>query len=205
MNNFKLVSFFSLTDEEKYKFFDFCKTASLETEQPASVNMWHDEWKTRPNTLPYILTYTERFSKGNGDFSILLDGENVVCCGGVYISEFEQYISLAGTRTWTSKKYRHKTLIRDYILPYHKFWSINRGCKQIALCFNEYNKNMIKIFYRSRLGESPDRIFQRSPKHLFYSNIYQVPFPVNIQNTPQWVVYESLDTGWEFNWSSLKL
>lgn len=205
MNNFKLVSFFSLNNKEKNKFFDFCRAASLETEQPASANMWDDDWNNHPNTLPYILTNTDRFLNGNGDFSILFDGENIACCGGVYRSNFEKFISLAGTRTWTSKNYRHNTLIRDYILPYHKLWSIEKGCKQVALCFNNYNKNMIKIFYRSRLGESPDRIFQRSPKHLFYSNIYEVPFPVNIQNTPQWVVYESLDTRWEFDWSSLKI
>jgi hypothetical protein len=204
MNNFKLISFSQLTEQERVDFFNFCKTASLETDQPASVNMWSDEWETAPHTLPYVLLKTNRFSKGAGDFHILFCNNDIAACGGVYLSEFNKAISIAGTRTWAAKKYRHQTLIRDYILVKQKAWSIDRGCKQIAICFNNYNKNMKNIFYRNRIGEKSGRIFQRSPENLFFSNINQLAFPVNIQYTPQWVLYEKLDPTWEFDWSLLR-
>jgi hypothetical protein len=81
---------------------------------------------------------------------------------------------------------------------------MNKGCKQVALCFNDYNKNIKNIFYRTRLGEQTGRVFQRSPEHLFFSNINELPFLVNIQYTPQWVLYEKIDATWEFDWSVLK-
>ena len=174
----------------KSDFDDFCTQASLETSQPASRNM---------KTLSEIL---HRFDRG--EFNFLTDDGKIIGCGGVYISDFSKHISLAGTRTWIKKEYRHLNLVRDYLLPRHKEWSIACGCKQIAICFNDYNKNMKKIFFRNRLGEQNERMFHREPKHLFYSNINELPFTVNIQDTPQWILYEKIDPNWEFDWASIK-
>lgn len=179
-----------VTDVSHDDFIMFCKQAAEETSQPASTNM------------KSLFDVLGRFD--DGEFNFLLDNGKIIGCGGVYVSDFSKHISLAGTRTWINKEYRHKNLVRDYLLPRHKQWSIERGCKQVAICFNEYNKNMRKIFFRNRLGEENSRIFQRQPKHLFYSNINEVPFAVNIQYTPQWVLYEKLDPNWEFNWTDIK-
>ena len=199
MNHYILKSFHTLEDTKP--FWDFCQRASLDTTQPAHINMWGDT----ENSLTYILKNTERFNGISGDFSILYHNNNIVGCAGVYISEFSRSISLAGTRLWIDSEYRNKTLARDYILPAHKAWSISKRIKHIALCFNDYNKNLIRTFFRNRAGESEQRLFSRQPHHLFYSNINEVPFAVDIQHTKQWVVYESLDTNWNFDWTSIKI
>ena len=59
----------------------------------------------------------------------------------------------------------------------------------------------MKVPYRSRAGEGPIR---RTKKHLFYSNINRVEFPVNIQNTKQWVLYEKIDVNWDFDWKTIE-
>ena len=108
---------------------------------------------------------------------------------------------MAGTRTWVSENYRNRQVAAYILLPAHKQWAIDNGYKQIALCFNEYNKNLIRTWKRKRLGED------RSPRtadRIFYDNLYELDFPVNIQYTKQWVIYEKLDKDWQFDWSTLK-
>lgn len=184
-------TFDTLSPEEKNKFYDFCKEQSGE---PAASNMW---------SLKHILEGNTRFDGQKGQFYILYDGETIAGCSGVYLSDFDKRIAFAGTRTWIAHAYRNQSLNKFYLLPIQKKWAIEKGCKQIALCFNIYNKNLIKIFFRTRLGENPDRVSIRTPDQLFYLNITELPFSVNIQDTEQWVIYEKLDPNWEFDWSLL--
>jgi hypothetical protein len=184
-------------------FFSFCKTQSLEIHQQSSVNLWDDDWENKSYTLPFLLEKTPRFSENNGLFQILINDHEIIGCSGVYISSFDPYISLAGVRTWIRKDFRHLHLNKDYFLKSQKQWSIERGIKIIALSFNDYNKNIIQIFKRNRLGESSDRL-KRSKEHLFFNGINEVPFSVNIQNTQQWVIYEKINLEYEFPWESIK-
>jgi len=167
----------------------------------ARSNIWANNWSTDESTLPYILKLTNRFQKDNGDFIILKYNKSIVGCAGVYISDIDQQIAIAGTRAWITEEFRNRALIRNYILPYQKKWAIDKGCKQIALTFNEYNKNLINIFKRNRLGI--EKLSTRTPEHLFYNGIEEVPHPVILQNSIQWVVYERLDPNWSFDWSKL--
>ena len=68
------------------------------------------------------------------------------------------------------------------------------------LTINEYNKNIIKIWQRTRFGELRK---PRRPHHMFYKNFNKVSFPITIQYTPQWAIYEQLDDTFEFNWQSI--
>ena len=142
-------------------FFNFLKVESLETSQPASINLWSEDLKSNSHTLSYILTNTTRFNGVNGEFYILYDNDKIVACGGVYISEFSKDIVIAGVRTWVTNEYRHLALNKDYLLIEQKKWAISRNAKIIALSFNEYNKNIIQIFKRTRLGENSRRINSR--------------------------------------------
>ncbi len=187
---------------DKSEFFNYLK--SINSSEPAYENMWNDSWKEKPNTLPYILEYTNRFKNGNGEFYILKENDSVVACGGVYKSNFSSHVAFAGTRTWVDHQHRHRVLIRDYLLPLHKQWCLENDVKIIALCFNEYNKLMPNIFKRNRLGEKSDRITNREPKHLFFSGMEELDYPVTIQHTKQWVIYEKLDSAFEFDWAQLK-
>jgi hypothetical protein len=181
----------------------FCKLANSQIDD-AAINMWAEDWNTAPNTLPYLLFNTDRFQENLGEFNFLISDNNLVACAGVYLSEFDKRISIAGSRTWVDPKFRNLNLVRDYLLTAHKSWSINHHCKQIAVCFNNYNKNLARVFYRNRLGEKNSRLFSRTPEHLFYSNINELPFSVTIQHTEQWVLYEKLDPNWDFDWTTIK-
>lgn len=198
----EIIKYRQLVDTAE--FFKFLETESLEATQPASVNLWSANWETNAHTLPYLLTKTDRFNGSNGEFFILRDGDKFVACGGVYISEFSTDVAIAGARTWVNKEYRHLALNKDYLLVEYKAWAVDNKLKTIALSFNDYNKNMIQIFKRGRLGERVGRIAGRKPKHLFYSGLHEVNFPVTIQHTPQWVIYEKLDSDFNFNWGVLK-
>lgn len=196
--------FQDLTTEEISTFFDYLKIISKKSTDPAIVNMWDNNWTEKTNTLPYILYKTDRFDGVNGEFNIFYNNTEIVACGGVYKSAFNEDIALAGTRTWVDTKYRNNSLLREHMLPLQKKWSIDNNCKAVSLTFNEYNKNIIQIFKRKRLGEVQNRINSREPFHLFYSGLEEVDFPVTIQYTKQWVIYEKIDPAWDYDWSTIK-
>lgn len=198
----KIIRYSELIDN--IDFFNFLKEESLETSQPASTNLWSEDLKSNNHTLSYILTNTTRFNGVNGEFYILYDNDKIVASSGIYISKFSKDIVIAGVRTWINKKYRHLGLNKDYLLVEQKKWATDRNSKMIALSFNEYNKNIIQIFKRNRLGEKSGRIENREPKHMFYNGLLEVKFPVTIQYTKQWVIYEKLDSTFNFDWSTIK-
>jgi len=39
---------------------------------------------------------------------------------------------------------------------------------------------------------------------LFYNGIKELDFPVTIQYTKQWVIYEQLDPEWTYDWSIIE-
>lgn len=190
-----------LSTTQRSIFFNFLKETHEEIKQSAHENMWDDNWQNKNNTLPYILENTNRF-RSKGEYNILFDNNTVVAAGGVYISPFCSELAIAGTRTWINKDYRNKSIAREYLLPAHKKWAIENGCKAVALTFNDYNKNIIKTWKRIRLGES--RV-PRKAYHIFYKNFIELPFPVSVQYTSQWLIYEQLDASFNFDWTSIRL
>lgn len=193
------IPYTKLSTEQHEAFFDFLREAKKEITQPAHTNMWDDNWQNQTHTLPHLLENTNRFSKG-GTYNILFDGDTVVACSGIYTSIFCPDLAIAGTRTWIHKNYRNKSIARD-ILVTEKDWALKNNFKAIAICFNEYNKNMINIWKRLRLGEKRT---PRQPHHLFFNGVNEVPFPLNIQYTKQWLIYEKLKEDFSFDWSSIK-
>ena len=193
-------SYYALTNVERNAFIEFLKEARSETTQPAHVNMYDVDWNSKPNTLMYILENTDRF-KINGFYQIVFDGSRVIASGGVYTSEFSNDIAILGTRTWIHKDYRHKLISREYLLPNEKKWAIENGFKAIVLTFNQYNKNLIKLWYRTRLGESRSI---REKHHFGYNGVTEIEFPVTVQFTKQWIIYEQLDKDFCFDWKILQ-
>jgi hypothetical protein len=196
---FNLVSFEDYPHTDK--FLNFCQTASLEDTQPASKNMWSPTWEVDSHTLPYKLLVNKTYAAPRGVFYLVLDNNDIIACSGAYQSEFCSDLLIAGARTWISKKYRNLSVAREYLLPCQKEFAIKNNYKAIALSFNDYNKNIIKIWKRNRLGEN------RSPRqlhHMFYNNFQMVEFPVAIQHTPQWVIYEKLDSNFNFEWNNIR-
>jgi hypothetical protein len=196
---YNIKSYSELTSVEHIKFFNFLKESNKETTQPAHINIWDDNWSTKNNTLPYLLENTDRF-KIDGKYHIAFDNDTIIGCSGIYASEFCPELAIAGTRTWIHKDYRNKSIARNVLLPAEKAWAIENKFKAIAICFNDYNKNMPKIWKRIRFGE------KRTPRqshHIFYNGVNELEFPVTIQYTKQWIMYEKLDPSFEFDWSSI--
>jgi hypothetical protein len=193
---YSLKKFSQLTDIEKEDFEKYCIDQSFSSDH-ASKNMSLDT----EGSIITILNNTKRFAGESGEFFVLFFERKIAACSGIYISEFSKHVALAGVRTWTTKEFRNLTLHRNILLPTEKSWAISKGAKQIALSFNDYNKKLMMAPYRSRLGEGP---ILRSSKHLFHTNIHRVEFPVNIQNTKQWVLYEKIDPNWDFDWKRIE-
>lgn len=197
MTRYQIVTF---NENIKEKFFEFCKESSLQNDH-AAVNMWADDWQSQPNTLPYILTNSNRYSKENGEFFLILDHLEIIGCGGIYFSDFDKQFAVAGCRTWIRNDHRNKSLPREMLLPAQKKWALDNNANAIGLTFNDYNKNLITTFKRTRLGEKRS---SRQPYHLFYNNFNEVDFPVTIQYTKQWIIYEKLDPNFDFKWISIQ-
>lgn len=196
-------NFYQLTGSEQERFFEFFKNYK-EHDHPAIANMWHEDWSNQRHTLPYLLYKTDRFQDPNGNFHIVYDGDNIASTGGVYKSQFCDKVALVGVRSFTARQYQHKNIIYDYIHPANKTWAIDNGCKILAISVNEYNRNLFKIFTRTRLGERAGKQQRRQPYHLYYNGLIELDFPVNIQYTKQWVGYERLDPTWDYDWRQIE-
>lgn len=194
MSAFHVESFYSLSDSNQNLFFNFCTQEGSSSTDPAAVNMLR---------LKHTLTETNRFFV-DGDFFVLYDNGSVIGCGGVYQSEFCREFALAGVRTWITKLYRNRSLVRQHLLPIHKLWCIKNKYSAVGLSFNDYNANIIQTFKRKRLGETVKQMPPRRGHHLFFTGLEEVMFPVTIKNTPQYVIYEKLDPHWEYDWELIR-
>jgi hypothetical protein len=201
--SYRVKSYKDLSVIETQQFIEFCKLASTEKKDPASVNMW-DENENSKHTILYKLDKTPTFTEPNGIFFILFYNDQIVGCSGVYKSSFSNEIYIAGARTWIDKRFRNQSVIKEYFFPMQKKWVIDKAGKIIALTFNEYNKNIIEIFKRNRLGEKNNRINKRSEGDLFFNGINVLDFPVNINYTKQWICYEQLESNFVFDWEIIK-
>lgn len=197
-----MYSTVNFQEVNKTDFYDFLRRESNSSKDLAAKNMWHDDYKNKNYTLPYILEKTDRFTK-NGIFNVIFYNNQIIGCGGAYISDFCSDFLLAGVRTWISIEYRNKSLIKDNLLPFHKRFAVDNCISAIGLSFNDYNKNIITIFKRARLGENKDRL-KRDSKHLFYNELIELNYPVRIQNTKQYLIYERLDNSFSFDFNSIK-
>jgi hypothetical protein len=195
-----MYSVVEYSDVDQQDFFNFCQTALLDTEQPASVNMWDDDWTTATHTLPYLLEVEKRFAN-NGKFFVLLDHDKIIACSGIYQSDFNQHIAICGIRSWVNKEYRGQFLLGSPLFTAKVKWAKANSYKQIAITFNDYNSKLMKIFIRNGAGVKKNR----QVDSLFYTGVNQVPFLVNIKYTPQWVLYQKLDPNWEFNYNSIRV
>jgi hypothetical protein len=195
----RLVSYYDLTAAEHKQFCLMLRDAKAETKKQAGVNMWSEDPMDQ-NTLLYLLTYTDRFRK-NGQYQILFDQENAVACSGCYTSEFSNQIAILGVRTWVQKNYRNKLISREFLLPAEKTWALKTGHSAGMLTFNEYNKNLMQLFLRKRLGVT---VSPRTERYFGYTGVHAVDYPITVQFTKQYVIYEKFDPQFEFDWSAVK-
>jgi hypothetical protein len=199
---YKVKTYNKLTKKELERFWTTIEAEYHKDDSPAMVNMYDPAWRTEKNTLRYILEVESKFNPG--DYYVLFDGTLPVASGGVYFSEWTSDIAMAGIRTWAHTEHRNKLLVAQYILPACKSWAIKNKCAAITLTFNDYNKNLIKVCLRTRAGESSTRISERTPDRLFYNGAIVVDFPLQINYTKQWLIYEKLDSNFDFNWEEIK-
>jgi GNAT superfamily N-acetyltransferase len=197
MTNYQLVPYNNTLLEE---FFKFCKDTSM-YQDSAATNMWTTDWEDQPNTLPYLLFKDGRYAGDRGEFFLVIYQNEIIGCSGIYFSDIDARIAIAGCRTWINKEHRNKSLPREILLPAQKKWAQDRNAEVIGLTFNDYNKNLIETWKRKRLGENRS---PRQPYHLFYNNFNEIDFPVNIQYTKQWLIYEKLDSKFKFDWNTIK-
>jgi len=198
----KVKKYTKLTPAELKRFWSTLESESERDTSPAMVNMYSSSWRLEQNTLRYILEIGNKFNPG--EYFVVFDGRQPVASGGIHFSEWTDDIAMAGIRTWAHTEHRNKLLIAEYILPACKKWAVKNKCSAITLTFNEYNKNLIKVFSRIRIGEKADRITGRGPEKLFYNGVKVIDYPLEINYTKQWLIYESLSEIFDFNWQELR-
>jgi hypothetical protein len=196
---FKIIDLEDLGNQQL--FLNFCKKEFEQSSDPAASNMWANDWVNESHTLPNLIYIQKRFNSPNGQFTLLLSDNNIIGCAGVYISEFSSTFAIAGCRTWISTPYRNMLLAREHLLPKQKSWAQTNNLEAIGLTFNSYNKNLAKIWEKRRLGEKRT---EREMHHMFYNGLEKIDFPVLIQDTPQWIIYEKLKESWNFDWGSIE-
>lgn len=193
-------SYYNLSNQELIKFQNFLQESSKERSQPAYVNMYDENWKNKPNTLLFLLEKTNRF-QDNGYFQVLFDHDKIIACSGMYASQFSKDIAILGCRTWVAKDYRNKMIPREFLLPTERNIAIQRNYKCVILTFNDYNKNLSLIWKRKRFGEKRS---DRKSYHFGFNGVTLLDFPVMIQHTRQWVIYENLEKSFDFDWRSIR-
>lgn len=194
---FKVVDYKNVDQEQ---FFNFCKKEFEDKEQPAHVNMWADDWINQTHTLPYLLEIEKRFVEPTGKFFVLLDGDQIVGCSGVYQSDFSEHICIVGLRSWINKDYRAQFLLGRFLYPEQVIWAKSKGFKQAAITFNEYNSKLKNIFLRTGFGVVKDR----KENSLFFNGVNELDFPVEIKYTKQWLLYEKFDPLWDFDYNKIR-
>lgn len=191
-----MISILEYNNNHFEELLDYCKK-EVNEKDPAASNMWNENWEEDCSTLPYLLKNTGRFSDTKGKFFLLTNDKKIIGCSGVYKSDFSNNVSLLGVRSWITKEYRKKQYVREFFLPIQKKWAIENNSLLLALSFNEYNKNLIKMF---TLGQ---KVYTRNENHIFFYNFNILEYPVIIQGVPQWVIYEKL-SNWDYNWQELR-
>lgn len=193
------IHYYDLNAEQKNLFFEFLQRTHKNSPNPAYANMWHEQWHEKNNTLPFILEKTDRFK--NGLFQVLFDQGNIVGCSGAYTSEFSPEVAILGTRLFVCEEYRNQLVFREELLPRERAWAIKTKHRAVMLTFNEYNKNIMVLWFRTRLGKKLD---QRQPYHFGFNGLTKIDFPIKIQFTRQYAMYEKLDPTFSYDWNQIK-
>jgi len=196
---FVVESVSSTDTHNREEFLEFCKKSYESQYSPACVNMWHPDWENRAETLPFLVYKSNRFSD-NGIFFILRINGKIEAVSGIYISAFDKSVAIGGVRSWTNPGHQADLIIGRHIFPKQLKWAKDHNIKTIALTFNEYNKKLMRYFTRNGLGV----VKNRTPDMLFYNGVYEVPFPVIIQNTKQWALYHKIDETYDPNWELIR-
>lgn len=181
-------------------FLDFCRSAYHQKDDPAHVNMWSEDWQSNYETLPYHIFSSGRLCSDTGETFILKDDDKIIAVSSIYVSPFDDNISIGGVRSWVIKEHRGEFMIGRHLLPLQLKWAKHKDQKAIVLTFNEYNRRLLNYFRRSGFGIKK----KRNPDSLFYNGLHEVPFPINLQFTKQWAIYHKIDENYEPDWDLIK-
>lgn len=198
----EVKSFCDLNKKDIELFYLYLSNIVPDKRRPAHSNMWSDNWENNPETLPYILNKTSRFKHPNGTFQVVFDNNQIVACSGVYISDFSPKVAIGGVRSWVEQSYRNQSLIGNIVLPIHRKWAKENGMNILALTFNQYNRNLKRVWTRARLGENLTSRVSGNLPYIFSDNFNELNFMVTIQYVKQWVIYEKF-TEWDYEWTSI--
>ena len=183
---------------------DFCTRAELE-DKPASKNMDISDWENRPETLMYLLHKEGRFWNGKGVCNFLYYNNDCIGFSGAYISDFSNRVVIGGVRSYLLDGHKNKYLWAEHCLPSQVRFAYRAGAGYFLLTFNEYNKNIAKIFIRAGQGKGSG-LGTRRYVHpgQFSSDIKLWPKRLIIKNTPQWALVKQIDHMQYYDFSQLE-
>lgn len=182
----------------------FCEKAQAE-DKPASKNMSISDWENRPETLMYLLYKEGRFWNGKGVCNFLYYNNDCIGVSGAYISDFCDKVIIGGVRSYLLDGHKNKYLWAEHCLPSQMQFAYRVGAGYFLLTFNDYNKNIAKIFLRAGKGKGSGLGTRRhvSPGQ-FSSDITMWPKRLMIKNTPQWTLVKQIDFLQHYDFSQIE-
>lgn len=214
MTDYRIHSF-SSEDVDAKLFADltrFCEETEFDHKLP-NENWQLTNWENRSETFLHCLLKTSRFSRANGEVTVVYDADRIVAISGVYLADFApQLVAIGGVRAHTLIQERNKSSQRgkgflhgDMIFPRQLEWAKKRDLQIFALTFNMHNRWLAEFILRIGrkkaigLGFKPAATAQQ-----FYSDFRQWPNPVIIKNTTQYLLYKNLQNNAYYDFSTLE-
>ena len=172
----------------------FCKDA-IDDSIPGSVNLDTVNWENKPHTLLHTLIKEKRFnSESRSNYLLLEKGDHYIAGSGFYPLKNDHNVCILSTRTYVIKTERGKLLNGYFLLPEQIKLAKELNYKSLILTFNEYNLWLKKSIHRASFNQSK---FAGLKIPDSYKNWKPLDYPVTIQYTKQWCLYQHLDDSYD--------
>ncbi len=172
----------------------FIRNEIVDGETLFSDNYSLENWRDNPASFFYQLFISKKYKKNNGRFFFLLTNEAIIAFSGIYKSEFEKKIAIAGSRAWTSLQCRDvRKLQNKYLLPAQEKWARENEVEELIITFNIENKRLFDYVARS-----VDKITSG-----FYYQMEPLDQLVYINFTLQHIIKKKLNVSFYFDYTKL--
>lgn len=173
-----------ITDSQFHKLQQFVKGQQALSDHPAIKNM-----DNSINGLLHNIETKDRWTKTDGEISILNHSDTVIGVSAVEFSNLHPNLSIGGIRCWLDPNFRNDQLVTTYLLNSNLEWSKNNGMWAMMLTFNDYNKTIYDGIKRKSIGKS---IAIGNIWSNWWDDVLVIEKQLYIRYTQQWCVLKPI-------------
>lgn len=191
----------SITDLDRYQIIKFCDENGV---QNPNYSYQHHSLEQPNNNWYDVMFKEQRFSKENGGLCLLMHESEIVGISGYNRSELNPEIWISGVRTLIHTEHRHNVLISKFIVPFQIQSIKERNGKCVIWLFDAGNeKNIFRVVKNGKLNVLLQNQLEAFKKTA-YNNLQVLDYPIVVNHTLQYVIYQYLEDGYTFDWNSLE-